>query len=551
MLKDKSKWKIEWIVFAFFAISLAIISFFHEPWYDEAEAWQIARCARLKDILFVLPHYEGHPALWHLMLLIPARLGFPYEFSLGFFSYIAISLSGWIIVFKSPFPLAVRCLLPFHYFLFYQYGVVSRPYGFMTLSFLLLGMFFKERMDKPGRFMIPLAFLCMLSGLGIVLAGGVAIIWLREVLKKYQGKLWGAEFWKDRCVKALLLLLVIAILLILQIFPDKRAYAYSVKGGKQLWSNLIYAIFLMIPDATLFAKISSDGNNLIHTIYMLTGAVIWLVFIFFSTRRNRLYLMVPYGFIAFFSSVVYFGSHHLGIIVAFLVFWLWIAFEDPERGILFKTIFINVKLEKKDVMTLRKFGVLVAMIPLCIPALWTLVASYYEIKEDYFFSRNTAKFIKEHGLEEAKFLAEWGEVIDPDWTEEEYFQNVNANGLYVGVDPVAFMPYFSHNFCMNLNGGRDEKAYSIHQIATAEENREAFRRLKEMGPPDVLLGEINLKEIYGDEAKNSDYIPVYRIKPRFVTIWKIFLNYTDSFKARYIYVRSDLLDQYGLEKLNE
>ena len=119
-MKSKvSSHKIEWMVFVLFSVSLVVVSFFHEPWFDEAQAWQIARCASLRDILFVLPHYEGHPALWHLMLLLPARLGFPYELSLGFFAFVAISLSGWLLLFQSPFPLLVRCLLPFHYFIFY------------------------------------------------------------------------------------------------------------------------------------------------------------------------------------------------------------------------------------------------------------------------------------------------------------------------------------------------------------------------------------------------------------------------------------------------
>ena len=101
-INEKNK-IIEWIVFVLFVISFIIISFFHEPWFDEAEAWQIARCASIKELLFEIPHIEGHPSLWHLILCIPAKCGFPYELSLTVISCLITAMSCWMILFKSPF----------------------------------------------------------------------------------------------------------------------------------------------------------------------------------------------------------------------------------------------------------------------------------------------------------------------------------------------------------------------------------------------------------------------------------------------------------------
>ena len=56
---------------------------FHEPWFDEAQSWAIARSGTIKEILFEIPHYEGHPPLWHLILVPFAKLGAPYELSLA------------------------------------------------------------------------------------------------------------------------------------------------------------------------------------------------------------------------------------------------------------------------------------------------------------------------------------------------------------------------------------------------------------------------------------------------------------------------------------
>lgn len=101
---------------------------FHEPWYDEAEAWQIARCASVKDILFTIPHYEGHPPLWHLILAIPAKLNLPYELSLSLISLLFSALAVALFLKYAPFPKWVKVFVPFTYFAFYQYSVIARPY---------------------------------------------------------------------------------------------------------------------------------------------------------------------------------------------------------------------------------------------------------------------------------------------------------------------------------------------------------------------------------------------------------------------------------------
>lgn len=548
--------KIECIVFSLFAISLAVVSFFHEPWFDEAEAWQIARCASLKQILFEIPHYEGHPALWHLILLIPAKLGLPYELSLGAIIYVAIFITGWLILFRSPFPLVVRCLLPFHYFIFYQNGVVSRPYGYMTLAFMLMAYFFKNRKEHPWRLMFSMAFLCMLSGYGIVLAGGVALAWTMEICMEKQWKLGKVSFWKDKRIYSLTVLLAVAILLMIQIMPRENTFAFSIDQVNPVWLSMLYSFLAMVPDAFCLNILSCEDmprfsplNSSQFYIALILGILFLIIVWLFATKKNRSFFFIPYFLFAVFTGVVYFSAHHMGIMVAFVIFWFWIAFEDKERGELLARVFGKLKLSEQDAETLRKFAVFICLIPLIVPVTWTVVASVNDIRYDYFNARGITKFIKEHHLENATFLVEWGEVTDENWSDDEYFEKVNAYGLDVSVDPVAVMPYFDHNFCINLNGGRDDVAYATHRFATAEESKEVFQQLKEQGAPDFVVGLIDLDRIYGDEITMKDYVPVYKISPRYISIWKVFRTFGDSFKTRYIYARKDLLVQYGLQNI--
>ena len=47
---------------------VVIIALKHEPWFDEAQAWLIARDSNLIDLFVTYLRYEGNPGLWHLLL---------------------------------------------------------------------------------------------------------------------------------------------------------------------------------------------------------------------------------------------------------------------------------------------------------------------------------------------------------------------------------------------------------------------------------------------------------------------------------------------------
>ena len=136
MKKKRKSFSLEWILFFIFVVAYVLVTAFHEPWFDEAEAWQIAKCADLKTIFFVNPHYEGHPPLWHVFLKIPILLGVSYEVGIKTLAGIFSAMSAWLLLFKSPMPKWMRCLFPFGYFLFYQYGVIARPYCMLFLAMI-------------------------------------------------------------------------------------------------------------------------------------------------------------------------------------------------------------------------------------------------------------------------------------------------------------------------------------------------------------------------------------------------------------------------------
>ena len=55
-------------VFAVFAALLVLGMLFHEMWRDEIQAWLIVRDSHSVADLFRNLRYEGHPALWYVLL---------------------------------------------------------------------------------------------------------------------------------------------------------------------------------------------------------------------------------------------------------------------------------------------------------------------------------------------------------------------------------------------------------------------------------------------------------------------------------------------------
>src|SRR5436853_2707169 len=83
------------IVFAIYVTLLAVAVSHHEPWMDEAQAWLLAKDTSFKELFLKYLRYEGSPGLWHLILMIPAKLGLPY-FSINILSAIFAATGVWL-----------------------------------------------------------------------------------------------------------------------------------------------------------------------------------------------------------------------------------------------------------------------------------------------------------------------------------------------------------------------------------------------------------------------------------------------------------------------
>jgi hypothetical protein len=120
------------IVFAGLLTVQFWLIFNHAPWWDEHQALLIAQQS-LPQIFHSL-HYEGHPALWYLILhalsaALPPSAVLPVAQA-----PIALGVLA-LIWFRAPFAPWLKLLVSLGYFVAFEYGVIARSYGLGVLLF--------------------------------------------------------------------------------------------------------------------------------------------------------------------------------------------------------------------------------------------------------------------------------------------------------------------------------------------------------------------------------------------------------------------------------
>lgn len=546
---SKEHGKCDVITLIIYLLGVCTITYFHEPWFDEAQAWAIAKSGTIKEILFEIPHNEGHPPLWDLLLLPFAKLGAPYELSLAIVNIFFITLAVSVLLFKSPFPKIVRCLLPFNFFLFYQFGVISRPYCILVLAMFLAAACHKNRNEHPVKYLLCLALMCSVHTFGIIIAGGFCIVWLGEIFGQHYKNATLAKVFTDKRCWLMLALLLFVVLILIEIFPSENTYVDGKATSKEIFHfsftlTQFLWLFLILTEATVgqmpqTLSTSYDTTSLITLSIVAVIIFILAVSIFYSNKK-LLNFLVPYLIFSLFCTLVYFSPHHMGIITALLIYEFWIIVDESGKVKLPKYIQIIMNNLHGKMRTVAKS---LAFIPLLVPIAWSCSSSYFEIRYPYWINA-AADFIKEYDLDDYKILSPWTqepkENVDVEWALDDstldYYDYPKLQGW-----ATAILPYFDDNIFYNYNIDDHDKTFMYYQSSTEEEAEAIINKWREQGPPDVVLDRCQLTRVYPDIDVN-DYVAVKRI-----TAYKPY-KFTTSEQYITIYVTKDLFNKIGTLK---
>lgn len=550
---SKEHGKCDVITLIIYLLGVCTVSFFHEPWFDEAQSWAIARSGTIKEIFFEIPHYEGHPPLWHLILVPFAKLGAPYELSLAAVNIFFMTLAVAVLLFKSPFPKLIRCLLPFNFFLFYQYGVVSRPYCILVLAIFLAAVCYKGRNEHPVKYLLCLTLMCAIHSYGLIIAGCLCVVWLIEIFTEYKQSRKLADIVKDRRCWLMFCLLIFAMLVMAAIVPDENVYL----GGKMSSEtekkfdfsciNILFC-FVIFSDSiiTSFFNYAGVPSEIASQIPVIVVSILLVALFVTITYRNKklLTFLLPYGVLSIFGSFVYISPHHIGVITAFVIFVLWIIVDESGKVLLPEYMNkISAKIGKK----LKVIVKAIAFLPLLIPIAWSCTSSYFDIRYPYWFDE-AADFIKEYHLDDYKIMGYWQQVLNGEIDDDAFWNVDEADYMWhdypnlQGIS-VALNPYFDKNIFCYFNIDKHDKTFQYYRANTQKEAEEEFSKWREQGEPDVVIERCEITKAYPD-IDVDNYVAVKRIyfyKPYKFETYDQYIT---------IYVTKDLFNKIGtLEEL--
>jgi hypothetical protein len=145
----------------------------HAMWFDELQAWNLARASRsVPDLLHHL-RYEGHPPAWYLLLYGLTRItGDPRAMQGA--ELVIVAATYAVVLFASPFSKPVRFALLAGYTISFEYGVISRGYGLGVLSLVVTLALLGRPQPRWRWALLSAAVLAWTSVAGAVVALAIA-----------------------------------------------------------------------------------------------------------------------------------------------------------------------------------------------------------------------------------------------------------------------------------------------------------------------------------------------------------------------------------------
>jgi hypothetical protein len=499
------------LAFVLYIAIIAIVMCFHEPWFDEAQSWLIARDSSLTDIISVRPHYEGHPPFWNLLLAIAAKNSVPYEFGIKGIQLVCASLLGAWLIFKSPFKHAsslATFLIPFTYFACFQYGVTSRPYALLCLSLLVAAHYWNSADSKTSsawKLAISLMFMCLLSVYGIAFAAGFTIAWIWRVFSKNINKTLNFSSILH-AIKATIasnlarliswgLIAIFGAANLALAWPAKNAFATRATIDGNSTIAKCFAFIFVMPSESMFTSFYGDISMrrmpfdfLPIAICTLFSLVIWAFAIKIAKRRKLLaVLVIPYLVLTI-VAVRYFTLHHAGLIFVFLLSILWIShIKEPLSTKDIPAIFVKVAPTKFRFIKNKAFKINLLISIILAPSLiWNALACVNDILFDYSPSRAVAQYISSNHLQNKRFVASWlhndeqvdesGKVISHEENDTHQY-----SWLLIGANP-----YFSKNL---IDCAYKNKTFITNESPTASQQAQELTDCAAKGEPEFFVSE--------------------------------------------------------------
>jgi hypothetical protein len=453
----RSRWP-EWSALSIYAALVAFAIPFHEPWVDEAQAWQLARSLSLVSLFKTYIRYEGSPGLWHLLLWMMTRIHVSY-IGLHWICGAIAAAAAWLLIFRSPFPRYLKLSLPFTYFIFFQYAIVARNYVLVSLLLFLAAIAWRK--SRFGLALL-LGLLANVSLHAAVISGGLAAIYAIEQFRSRESKHF--NHWRALLACGLLLVVFYAFA-IWTAWPPRDLILSSALGQSSMF----------FPRA-IFSLLWPTCEPWVVSLPFWAAMILW-----FHARR-KLYFLLPVLLFAAFSGVVSFSWWHAGLVVPLLICLLWISWVPSET--------VNRELEAA--------GRIALIVMVATQVLWSGYALFYDHYYAYSPDPAAAKFLSPYVSE--------GATIAVTYISDAGNQRVRA------YPSVGILPYFDHNIYGNT-------PYPFWWWSNQDPTEDRFNALLPSHPRIVIVEEAHTNPIAHVNLDDPKYVFLLKDGYRLVNVF--------------------------------
>jgi hypothetical protein len=456
----------------------------HEPWTDEAQAWLIARDFGWFRMIFTELRYEGHPALWYVILWPAIHLcHLPYA-CFGYFGATFAIAGLAVLIFLAPFPPPLRYLIAGSFFFVYQYAVIARSYVLLPLLAFSAAYFYRKGLTGVVAFASCIALLIQVSTYAAVIGAGFAAFYGFQLFTR-RAEISVLD--RRRAIVAFALVILSVATFFIVVFPPTDSSVMATSNAKPMQERL---------ERCFEGLVGGLSDSAAPTFLLLLLTALWGL-----ERRALPLLVLGVGGTAAVYGVVWGFGHHQGMITIAFVVFLWAAWPTSED---FAALTIQSKWIHRALLT-----------SLILTFAWHCTWSYTAIRKDWSRPYSGA-------LDAAKFL------------KSVHADELGARGYNYWA--IGVQPYFDHNIFTNV-GGPDAPA-SRHS------SLEADRRVQTMYPDEIQTGSpfivLALEEPPGGTTWAIDRLAKFNYRLVHTSDGTRFFKNTDGRHALYlIFARED------------
>ncbi len=480
---------------AAFSAFVLVLAFNHEYWFDEAQAWNIARDNDIAGIIGMMK-YEGHPPLWHFILKFFISVGCSYN-ALGLISWGISTVTAAVIIFALPVKPYFKAALLMSSGMLYVNSVISRVYCLINLLLVLIAWIYPRRGKHPLLFGLLVA---LLANTHICMCGLVGIIGIYMLVDYFK------EIKSNSVKQNILNTLGLAVAgagVVLLILPIMRSFGSNSYAAELTFT--VGGILKSLISAPLQIIESGCSPNLpfFLGIILSAAALLLVVVVLVLLRKRRRVFAVMLVFTAFYLGVVgviWYSQPNRGALYLFslAVIYIMCGEIEPvnanEKSI--SSDSLVGKLQKLDCNTEKTVSVLLsAMLALSIPSGVKYAAC--DLCGEFTPYKSAARFIRNNISENALLVTDddsYAAILT--YLPERKIYSVKYNRFYT---------YCSHEVIDN--------AYDADKFIVNAGEYDEIYYIRRPFAQDVGFEEIYRNDNFIPFVLSSDSVAIYKAAP--------------------------------------